>query len=491
MILLFLVPVACDSADDEDEVTEPTEEQLHPKPVNGSILWGGTYSNDTGIQSTIVATEQTTTLWEGDLTTFSPAPDGKSYLIVRTDGTVLFVDEALVEHERPDLNSTAKLAPNGRRILYERNGDLYESSGGGPGDLRIARDAVRGGYSNDLTAVAYTKQVGFYAHDLDIPFAEPIPLNYNGGTIDMALNIPGLVPVFSPDDELVAAPVPLTQPDGTTEVVTYIVDWKERTMLTFLAGATSPKWSPDGTKIVYASKGRAFIYDLTDGSNTQMSFDGDAVVNLTDYAADGEAILYAGQIAGRAAVLRATRLDEETRFNVAIGQLDGIRGARFVRPDYCGENAPANINEIRVFADGEELTANAPEAGDPTDGPVFDLDPNTKSLGFLLKIEDEDCGLRRGLLLQRVNEDTRTIGFDLPTFEGCQSDAAVFLRNEAQYTDQVAFQYTAEDFCGDAGVTQTVYLNFFGGIIGDDDDDDDVIGDDDFGDDDTGDDDTV
>jgi len=140
-------------------------------------------------------------------------------------------------------------SPDGTRIAFERNGEIYLMKADGSGVTRLTHDDVPDAapaWSPDGTKLAF-------AHGPQIVFVDADGRNGRQVT-DPGEHVADGEPAWSPDGRLIAFTRVTNTADGKLESAIHTVATDGTAERFLVIDAAEPAWSPDGRRIAYSSR---------------------------------------------------------------------------------------------------------------------------------------------------------------------------------------------------------------------------------------------
>ncbi|MCL4234566.1 MAG: hypothetical protein KJ042_08610 [Deltaproteobacteria bacterium] len=459
---------SCSSPVDEPEI--PGADDSSQKPESGPpVIWGGTWDGTAGIWQANSGTGKVEAILEAPVQTLWTIPGEQAFVIAQTDGSVVYrprSGDAIVT----EATVSAFPAPIGRRLLYVRDGVLFETAVGGVGSRPIALGAKWAAYRPQLDQILYVKADGVYLEPI-VATAPAVPVIVPPGAIDTSTEDPAMTPAFSPDGKFAAVPLRVQAATGV-QIMMYLIDVEARAEITWIAKGTSPNWSHAGGKVAYVSDARLYTWEVGTGANTQAVLDTVDASARPRWSSDDAALLYTVRKGGHD-TLRAAPVGGD-QFVSIVSDNDGlIAGFDWTHDPLCPtSNAAPDVTSAQAVIDGVVATTS----------PV--VVPDGASVAVRLVVGDAECNVRRGLVFGETGGMKSTIAWELPD-GACEAGADIPLSLDATAGD-ATWTFSVEDACGAQGAGAEIAFTF---APGDDDTDDDTT-DDDTADDDTTDDDT-
>ena len=215
-----------------------------------------------------------------------PSPNGKIAFTSTRDGSarihVMNADGSGQTSLTNGSNDTgATWCADGTKIAFESirdghvNAQIYIMNADGSGQTRVTVNSVNDhepAWSPDCGRIAFVRDSGTAAADIYVVGAD------GSGEVKLTSNTPGQFPVYrapawSPDGTAIAL---WTQDGGSGHVSVMATDGSG---LTDVAVGGSPRWSPDGSKLVFARDEDIYVVNA----------DGSGAVNLTNNSAQHNA----------------------------------------------------------------------------------------------------------------------------------------------------------------------------------------------------------
>ena len=195
---------------------------------------------------------------DGTMIAFASRRTGKFHVYsMNADGTgTRQLTTGTSNHSRPTWSS------DGRRIAFERDGDVYVMNADGSGQRRISdptAEETAPAWSPDGASIVYVRRTpGTAARELWLMRADGSgrrKLTSQGATV--------ITPAWSPDSTRI---VFASNGDGVYELFTIGVDGRGlRGVVESAADNFEPSWSPDGSTIAYFEDGAIFSVELGGG----------------------------------------------------------------------------------------------------------------------------------------------------------------------------------------------------------------------------------
>jgi hypothetical protein len=449
VILLTGAIAACGlkSIDTDTDDGGPVD-QNDPYQIDQTVVWGGQYNKRFGVHFSDLQNAKTSTHFEADMISLDIAAGGESFLLTQVDGTTLFLSKDGQQYQT-DAVAPAFLCPNARRVIFEAQGNIWETAVAGTGPMLIAEAAKRASYDNAMNHIAWSTEEGLFIHSTQSDITRHIVLSF-AIQFDIEDDDPGLQPVFSPDGLLVAAPM-VVWGNGEKGIRTFIIELDKDLEVTWIGGARYPTWSADSRKLAYDSDSRIYIWDLdSDSPNRQVVF---SQSTQPRFSADDNFLLFVERDLDEGN-LSVADLNIDIAFPAVEYTNAPIIGHDWLRDPYCGVgNSAPSILKVEVVVDGESDP-------DPIEIQAED------EVAVRLTIEDPDCNMAHGIAFAVSGEEHRAIQFDF-------SDAAcgsfveqITLAHEYQGLVELAF--SVEDDCGAGGVSETRTFYFHAEAADDD-----------------------
>ncbi len=435
------------------------------------MIWGGTWDGTAGIWQANSGTGKVEAILESPVQSLWIVPGEQAFVIARTDGSVVYrprSDDAIATEASPNLFP----APGGRRMLYVRDGVLFETAVGGAGSRPLAIGAMWAAYRPQMDQILYVKADGVYLEPL-VATAPAVPVIVPPGAIDTETLDPAMTPAFSPDGKYAAVPLRVHATSGL-QIMMYLIDVEARAEITWIAKGTSPNWSHTGGRVAYVSDGRLYTWEVGTGANTQAVLDTVDASARPRWSSDDKALVYTVRKSGHDEI-HAAPVGGEMFASVVTGNDGLVAGFDWTHDPLCvaSNGAPA-VTGAQAVVNGVVATSDPVEI------------PNGASVAVRLVVGDAECNVRRGLVFGETNGTKSTIAWELP--EGaCEAGADIPLTLDAAAGD-ATWTFSVEDECGAEGAGAPIAFTF---AAGDDDATDDDTADDDTADDDTADDDTA
>jgi TolB protein len=189
------------------------------------------------------------------LTALALAPVAAGPSIVFTRGPVLFVSERGGVRSLGHYGTNPVWSPDGKRIAFEYNGDVFTVGADGRGRRLLVRSALQPAWSPDGDSIAYASSganVDVYVAGVD--GSHPRRLTHGRGVDD--------TPTWSPDGRRIAYSsqrwcAVRTLPGCSTQVFVMGRDGgRKRRLTSSWFRCTRPRFSPDGRRLVWL---RAYV----------------------------------------------------------------------------------------------------------------------------------------------------------------------------------------------------------------------------------------
>jgi TolB protein len=183
----------------------------------------------------------------------SPVAAGPS--IVFTRGPVLFVRDGGGTRSLGHYGTNPVWSPDGRRVAFEYNGDVFTVGADGRGRRLLVRNALQPAWSPDGGSIAYAsagRNVDVYVADAD---------GSNARRLTRGRGVDGM-PAWSPDGRRIAYTsqrwcAVRTLPGCSTQI--FVMDrggGRKRRLTSSWFRSTRPRFSPDGSRLVWL---RAYV----------------------------------------------------------------------------------------------------------------------------------------------------------------------------------------------------------------------------------------
>ncbi len=443
-IIVFCLISACSLKSLNTETDDgPAQEQDDEYVIDEVVIWGGIYNDLPGVHLSDLAAGKISTLFEADFIGLDIAAGADSFLLTLDDETTSFV---MRDGSRTQTEATASafLSPNGRRIIYSKEGDLRQCAVSSAGSELIAKSATRGSYDAAMNQIAYSTQEGLFIRNTQSGEARHIYLSF-AGQFETAGDDPGLMPAFSPDGLLVAAPMVVWE-NGGKGIRTYVYEIEKNLELTWIGGARFPIWSGDSRMLAYDSDSRIYIWDLDEEvANRQVVYTESTMPRFSpgdDFLLFVEGDLDDGN-------LSVQDLNVNIPTPVIENSDSPITGHDWMREPYCADaNAAPAVSGIEILVD--DIAQEAP----------VDV-PEDSEVKVRLTISDADCNLAHGIAFCRHGGESRAIQFDFPN-ASCETFTEEITLPDA-YEGQIDLSFSVEDDCGAGGEGQAVGFYFHSG----------------------------
>ncbi|MCZ7586076.1 MAG: hypothetical protein M5R36_23665 [Deltaproteobacteria bacterium] len=168
---------------DEDETGDDDDDDAEPVDVEGGLAFAGFWNGVEGVHLFDVEHLAAETLFEADnLARVTIAPGENAFLLVFTDGTVAFRTRT-GSAAALDVPLTARLTPNGRRVILPREGALFEAPVEGQGEHGLPDGAFQAAYSPDMNLLAYVAADGLHLAFSDEDEETILSLDLQGGVV--------------------------------------------------------------------------------------------------------------------------------------------------------------------------------------------------------------------------------------------------------------------------------------------------------------------